>query len=193
MPATPNITLTATLVNLSGDAVGTAADPAKLRIALCGYGPILPEITGTATLDKPGPYFFYDIGTGIGGGSGVKLWGNDQLTPNGTFYEIAVLDGDDNVVQCGAYRFTGGPVTIDLSNAVQIVPPYGLPIGGLQYLVCSGAVPGTAYTAPGIVVAVAYNGNFLRPTIDYTVAGGTNITLNFATETGDTIYALCVV
>lgn len=187
--ATPNITLTATLVDLSGNAAGTVASPAKLRIALCGYGPVLPEITGTATLDRPGPYFFFDTGSGIS----TLLWGNDQLTPDGTFYEIAVLDGKDNVVQCGAFRFVGGPLTIDLSSAVQIVPPYGFPIAGLRYLVCSGAVPGTAYVAPGLVVAVAYNGVFLRPTIDYTVAGGTNITLNFTTETGDTVYALCVV
>jgi hypothetical protein len=193
VPATPNITLTAKLVDLSGVAAGTTANPAKLRIALVGYGPVIPEITGTATIDKPGPYFFFDTGAGIGGGSGVLLWGNDQITPSGTFYEIAVLDGNDNVVQCGAYQFTGGPLTIDLSNATQIVPPYGFPLSTLAYRACSGAIPGTNYLAPGNVIAAVYNGVFLRPGIDYTVTTGVNIALSFTTQIGDTVYALCVV
>jgi hypothetical protein len=116
--ATPNITLTATLDDLVGDAAGSAANPAKLRIALAGYGPALLRIVGTAMVAKPGPYFFFDIGAGIS----TLLWGNDQVTPAGTYYEIAVLDGDDNVVQCAAYSFTGGPLTIDLSNATPIGP-----------------------------------------------------------------------
>ena len=187
--ATPNITLTATLDDLVGNPAGSTANPAKLRIALCGYGPVLPHIVGTANLARPGPYSFFDTGTGIS----TKLWGNDQITPAGTLYEIAVLDGNDNVVQCGAYRFIGGPLTVDLSNAMQIVPPYGYPISGISYAACTGAVPGTAYASPGLVIAVTYNGVFLRPSVDYTVAGGTSITLNFVTQTGDMIYALCVV
>ena len=61
----------------------------------------------------------------------------------------------------------------------------------LQYLPCAGTVPGRVYTAPGPIVAVAYNGVFLRAGARYSQTGGI-ITLNFLTELGDRIYALCV-
>ncbi len=117
MPATPHITLTATLDDIEGNAAGTTANPAKLRIALCGYGPTLPVIVGTSNLAKVGPFEVYSLGAQIS----IPLWGNDQVDPINTYYEIAVLDGEDNMVQCGAYRFTGTG-TIDLSNAQQIYP-----------------------------------------------------------------------
>lgn len=125
---TPSITLTATLDTLAGGAAGSVANPAKLRIALCGYGGTLPHIVGTANVAHPGPYPFFDTGAGIN----TLLWGNDQITPAGTWYEIAVLDGNDNVVQCAAYQFTGTQV-IDLSNAapynpVPVPPPPAIPV-----------------------------------------------------------------
>lgn len=136
--ATPQITLTAKLYDLVGTAAGSVANPAKLRIALCGYASQLPVIAGTANLAKPGPYFFYDIGTGIS----ITLWGNDQITPSGTYYEIAVLDGDDDVVQCDAYEFINGPLTIDLSNATPFFPtPPEPPIGGVYVVPINGGNP----------------------------------------------------
>ena len=60
MPAaTPNITLTATLDDLTGAAAGSTANPAKLRIMLCGFNPDLPRITGTTMLARVGPFTFY--------------------------------------------------------------------------------------------------------------------------------------
>lgn len=186
--ATPNITLTATLQDFCGNAAGTAANPAKLRIALVGYGPVIPVVAATSVIAQVGPWYYYDSGTGIS----IKLWGNDVIVPSGTLYEIAVIDGDGNMVQCGAYQFTG-TATIDLSSATQIVPPYGFPLTALAYRVCSGAIPGNVYVSPGQVIAVAYNGVLQRPEIDYTLSGGTQITFNFETQTGDSVYALCVV
>jgi hypothetical protein len=61
----------------------------------------------------------------------------------------------------------------------------------LQYLPCSGAVPGSVYIAPGPVVAVSYNGELLRNNVLYSQALGI-ITLRFTTEPGDKIYALCI-
>lgn len=196
MPATPNITLTATLDDLTGAAAGSIANPAKLRITLCGFGPVLPLITGTAMIAKAGPFAVYSTGAIIS----TLLWGNDQITPDGTYYTIEVLDGQDNVVQIGAYLLTGPPATIDLSNLIQIVPPYGFPIGDLAYLPCSGAVPGTVYVAPGPVIAVAYNGMLmpinqtLPPYLSYTLASDqVTITLNFTTEPLDRVDAFCLV
>jgi len=139
---------------------------------------------------KPGPVDTYFTGAA----ADIALWGNDQITPAGTFYSIEILDGDDNVVQCGAYIFTGSGV-VDLSNAAQIVPPYGLPIGLLALRNVTGAYPGTVYDAPGRVIAVIYNGAILdpnaSPTPDYTLSiNNTRITLAFATQAGDKIWAL---
>lgn len=195
MPATPNITLTATLDDLTGAAAGSTATPSKLRITLCNFGMVLPTIVGTAMLAKVGPFAIYSTGSAIS----TLLWGNDQISPANTFYSIEILDGEDNVVQCGAYQFTGGPATIDLSNAVQLTAPYGFPIGDLVYEPCSGALPGTVYVASGPVIAPAYNGVLLPagqslPTLSYTLASDqVTITLNFTTETGDRVDALCVI
>jgi hypothetical protein len=192
-PATPNITLTATLDDLSGNQIGSLADPAKIKITLCGFGPNLPRIAGTAMLAKTGPWdTLYVAGTP----ASIKLWGNDQISPSGTFYTVEILDGDDNVVQCGAYQFIG-PLTIDLSNAVQIVPPYGFSLGSLSVKATTGAYPGTVYNAPGRVIAVIYNGTILdpnaTPTPDYTLSvNNTRVTLSFTTDAGDNVSVLCV-
>jgi hypothetical protein len=181
---TPQITLTAKLDDLAGAVAGSAANPAKLLIALCGFGLSLPRIVGTANLAKIGPYQLPDTGAGIS----VLLWGNDVISPADTFYTITVLDGEGNVVQCGAYRFTGAE-TIDLSNAIQITPA-----NALAYTPTSGAVPGAIYNAPGRIILLFENGVALTPGIDYSTAdAGTTADLNFTTEAGDVITALCAV
>jgi hypothetical protein len=192
--ATPQITLTATLVDYSGAALGSATQPAWVRIALCNYGPTLPCIPGTANIGKVSSWFV-DVPY-PGAQITVKLWGNDQITPAGTYYQISVLDTNRNVVQSGIYQFTG-MATIDLSSAPQITPPQPAGLAQLVFQACTGAVPGTNYTAPGQIVAVAYNGVLLEPglsapELSYTVTGST-IALNFSTQAGDRIYALCIV
>ena len=64
----------------------------------------LPYIANTALLAKVGPMDFYSTS---GSPLVITLFGNDQITPAGTYYTIEVLDGEDNVVQCGAYVLTG--------------------------------------------------------------------------------------
>lgn len=179
--------------------IGGAATGGFLRITLCGFGPVLPFVTpapGPMLADAGIPQM---VGPQVGSTPlQVVLFCNDFINPSGTIYEIAVLDQNKNVIQCGNYQFIGvAGQTIDLSSAVQIVGPYGFPIGGLRYMPCSGATPGTVYTAPGIPIAVSYNGIFLPyglslPTLSYTSVGNI-ITLNFSTQAGDRIYALCVV
>lgn len=133
MPLTPQITLTATLLDYSGAPIGSANAPAYLRIALCGFGQTLPSIPGTGTIAKvaswPGDIPF------TGALLTVLLWGNDVITPgpNKTYYSIAVLDANKNVVQSGAYQFSGTQ-TIDLSNAPQIYPVTPTPPGGTAVL-----------------------------------------------------------
>jgi hypothetical protein len=117
-PLTPQITLTATLQDQSGNPIPKA----MLIITLCGYGQTIPCIQGTSILAAVGPVenILKDGTTD----AGIPLWGNDVITPAGTFYSVAVADNKRNIVQCGIYEFTGSG-TIDLSNAPQIIPGPG--------------------------------------------------------------------
>jgi len=120
MPLTPQITLTATLNDFSGNQIGTAASPAYLRIALCGFGQYLPRIPGTTMVAKIAswPYDLPYQGAQIS----VPLWGNDVISPAGTYYAISILDGAKNVIQSGGYVLTGTQ-TVDLSNLSPSFPP----------------------------------------------------------------------
>lgn len=188
MPLTPQITLTATLQDVSGNAAGTTASPAVLRIALCGFGLTLPCIVGTSNIAQPGPEDFYDTGSGIS----IKLWGNDVINPLGTYYAITLLDGDGNILQTGTYQFTGTQ-TIDLSSAPQIVPSNSLVYGPCTQATTGFAISRTFF-APGVAVGVTYNGVLQRPGIDYTLSGGgKQINLTFDTFSGDNVGALCTV
>lgn len=123
MPVTPGITLTFDLVDYSGQEIGSQTQPAYVRIVLAGFGAVLPRINGTALIGKvtswPGdiPY----VGAGP---QTVMLWGNDVITPLGTYYCISILDDKRNVIQSGEYQMTGTQ-TIDLSTATQVAPSPG--------------------------------------------------------------------
>lgn len=120
MPLTPQITLTCTPQDLSGERVGSVANPSKVIISLCNWGPYLPCIPGTSNIIKTGPqtYPFDDTEDILT----ITLWGNDVISPANTFYEITLVDDRGNVVQSGLYQFNG-TLTIDLSDASQILPP----------------------------------------------------------------------
>lgn len=183
------ITLTANLESI----LNGAETGGFLRITLCGFGPVLPSTPGVMIADAGVPQ---EVGPQQGSTPlSVELYGNDVITPANTFYEVAVLDQNHNVVQAGNYQFTGSG-TFDLSTAVQLVQPLGFQPGGIQYLACTGSIPGNVYTAPGIPIAVSYNGLFMRanqapPLFSYTVSGEV-ITLNFSTQAGDRIDAICI-
>jgi len=191
--ATPGVTLTATLQTITGDAAGSTSNPAKLVIVLCNYGLTLPQIPGTSTIAKKEQTVYFDSA----GQVSTLLWGNDVITPTGdTFYAITVIDGEGNVIQAADYQFLGTQ-TIDLSNATPYNPP-PVPVGPtlpLVYGPCTPTPPqaaNTIYTAPGLIVAVAYNGTLQRPEIDYEMVGtsGLLFQLFFETYSGDTVYAL---
>ena len=70
-------------------------------------------------------------------------------------------------------------------------------LGALLVAACvqevpSGAFPGNVYTTsqvPVLMMGLYYNGAFLRPTTDYSLSGN-QITLNFETGSGDSLYAV---
>lgn len=133
---TPGVTLTATLDDLFGAQIGTAANPAKLRITLCGYGPQIPRVAGAGVIGRPGPVFIEATGSPLS----ESLWGNDQILPSGTYYTIAVLDGQGNVVQSGAYQLFNGH-TYDLSNLSPLINPgYSYPGPYIKITGAAGAI-----------------------------------------------------
>lgn len=193
MAITPGVNLTANLESILG---GTEKG-GFLRITLCGFGPVLPAVPNVGMLADAGIPMY--VGPQVGSTPIAQtLWGNDVINPSGTFYEIALLDQDKDVIQAGIYQLNNDAGTVDLSTLTQYLGPYGFSLGSLKYMPCTGAVPGTTYLAAGSVIAVSYNGIFLvknpaTGTLGYTLAGDEKtITLNFATQTGDRIDALCV-
>ena len=194
MPLTPQITLTATLQDQSGQPLPKA----QLIITLCGYGPTLPCIIGTSMLAQVGPVEY----TLLDGTADIPLWGNDVITPAGTFYSIQLVDNKKNVVQAGIYQFTGSG-TIDLSNAPQILPgPGGGITPPLQYLTSTlwqvGIGQGTnVYTLPRSVynnqlLGLYYNGTLQIPGLHYTLTNRTITLTNWSTQAGDNLFALYV-
>jgi hypothetical protein len=193
MPTTPQITLTANLETIAGGGLQAG----YIRVTLCGYGPITPAVPGAGLLADSGVPQFVGPQTAAGTPLQVQLYGNDVITPANTFYEIAVLDANKNVIQANNYQFSGSG-SFDLSSLAPIVPPYGFPIGNLVYEPCTSN-SAVQWVAPGPVMAVSYNGILLPeglsfPINSYTLAAdNVTINLNFATEPpGDRIDAFCV-
>lgn len=108
--STPNITLTATLQDVSG-ATDTGA---AVIITLCNFKNLLPRIAGTSMVAAITKKVVV-----TGGAVSLQLWGNDQITPSGTYYAVSVVDDKNNVVQSGIYEFTGSG-TFDLSTATPL-------------------------------------------------------------------------
>jgi hypothetical protein len=138
MPLTPEITLTITLLDLQGDEIGSESSPAFVEIALYGYGATLPRVAGTAMLGKVGPLTqrIPYLGTPLT----VLLWGNDVITPAGTGYVISILDDEGDVLQSGAYVFTG-TVTADLSTLAQTFPSATASVMGAEVTLQATATP----------------------------------------------------
>lgn len=111
MPATPQITLAGILLDIFG-----APNAGFMTVTLVGFGSAAPRIVGTAMLAPSAPV---DVQAGNDGSYNFELWGNDQITPAGSYYTIKITDSDGNVVQLNAYQFTGTH-NFDLST----VPPF---------------------------------------------------------------------
>jgi hypothetical protein len=189
MAVLPGITLTATLQDFTGANVPLGA----INIFLCNFGQNLPRIATTSVLAQVRVRSI--LQTGIT--TGIALYGNDQITPQNTYYAISVEDNKKNIVQSGIYQFFGIQ-TIDLSNAPQlgVQPLPGLPNYAVEQP--AGNYPGNTYilSKPSFfpfLISLYYNGNWLRPGVDYTFNQQTRqIHLNFVTQDGDNIYALYI-
>lgn len=135
----PQITLIASLQDITGSADSNPNGNSRLRVTLCGFGGLLPRIVGTSMLAKVA-YISIQTGAQVS----IPIWGNDAITPAGTFYCIEIIDSKGVRVQANNYQLTGSG-TQDLSNLSPYLPPppvsaplipiYSNPIGGaLQFI-----------------------------------------------------------
>jgi hypothetical protein len=187
MALTPQITLTATLLDLSGSQAGSTSNPAILRVALAGFGLTLPCVPGTANLALIGPEDYPDNGSGQ---ITVELWGNDVINPSTTYYAITLLDGNGNIVQTGAYKFTGTQ-TIDLSNAPQIYPtppisPTLTPVYTDPPGAATQSIDGSIIIDGNLTVTGSFNFGF--SVVDLTIGGGGSVVVNL--QAGSIFYLL---
>lgn len=136
---TPQITLQINLLDYKGVQLGTATKPAYVRIALCNFGQFLPRVptSGMMTRISTAPNDIPYIGAQIS----VALFGNDVILPSNTYYSISLLDDNKNVVQSGAYQFTG-TATLDLSTLTPItITPGPPPIPSLYIVIPYSLTP----------------------------------------------------
>jgi len=136
MPLTPQINLTITLDDLSGNQIGSSNIPAFVRVALCNYGTFLPRVAGTTMIARVGPYDIPYPGAPLA----LALWGNDVITPAGTYYTISILDAQKNVLQTAAYVFNG-TISADLSTISPTFPAYSPTIIGDEVFIPFSATP----------------------------------------------------
>ena len=176
MPLTPQITIAGNLADLFG-----AAQAGSFVVQLCGYGSQIPRVSGTAMIAQTAPLAFTANFGGTPGTYNFMLWGNDVITPAGTFYTIKVVDVNGNTVQINAYQFTGTE-TVDLSSAAPFNPP-PVPTSGTYFaddIVPSGTMDGvnlvfTLPQAPNPAASLNLfkNGTRLTEGIGYTLNGVT--------------------
>lgn len=138
--AVPNITLAGNMLDLFG-----VAHAGSLTVQLAGYGAQDPRVPGTALIGLTSPE---EIDC-LGGAYSFDLWGNDQITPAGTYYTVVVKDAAGNLIQILTFQFAGIH-TYDLSNLAQYIPvpnppaPSSAvvtnPAGGLTQTIAGGLV-----------------------------------------------------
>lgn len=180
MPLTPQITIAGNLADLFG-----AAQAGSFVVQLCGFGSQIPRVSGTAMIAQTAPLAFSASFGGTPGTYNFNLWGNDVITPSGTFYTIKVVDVNGNTVQINAYQFTGTE-SIDLSSAAPFNPP-PVPTFGTYFaddIVPIGTIDGTnaVFTLPQAPSPPASLNLFLNTG---RLAAGIGYTLNGATITYD--------
>jgi hypothetical protein len=105
-----NITLTGTFESIAGASTG------YVSITLVNFGTAVPVVAGIGVISLG------VIATTLGASFSQALFGNDQISPAGTYYQINVYSAAGSLISSGAYQFTGTQ-TIDLSAATPYITP----------------------------------------------------------------------
>lgn len=152
------IQLTGTLQSIAGG----AAEIGQVLLQLHGYGSQTPRVSGTALLARTSAV---DVPIDpLAGSFAVLVYGNDAITPPGTYYTLKTLDDNGDVAQIMAYTVTGGGV-LDISAAVpfdptNIPPPY-IPAITNQIVTLAFTLEPVFNGAAGLTFEFALAGNVL--------------------------------
>jgi hypothetical protein len=117
--SSPAVTLSGTITDVSGN-----PQAGSVRITLCNYGSAMPKVAGTAVF---APLLITATANSSGQWS-ATFYGNDQITPPGTEYNVAVCAATGaGPVSSANYVINSG--TYDLSNlspvvSVSVLPPF---------------------------------------------------------------------
>lgn len=107
--------LTGKLVNINGD---NTAEEGSIVVSLCGYGSQVPIIAGSAII---GRLTTIEIDADANGEVEAELWGNNLISPAGTYYTVTVKDSNGDIMQVNAYVLTEGQ-NYDLGSMVPFDP-----------------------------------------------------------------------
>lgn len=88
-----------------------------ISVQLCGYGSQVPRVNGVAMLSQVEALNFSPNPSGI---ITITLFGNDEISPAGTYYTFTFMNDNGDVVQVNAYRFLSSTPTYDLT----LIDPY---------------------------------------------------------------------
>jgi hypothetical protein len=176
------VTLTGKLVNIIG---ADAAEEGSIVISLCGYGSQVPIVPGSGII---GRLTTLEVDADASGDVTAELWGNDKISPAGTYYTVTVKDSNGDIMQVNAYVFQDGQ-SYDLGEAPPFdpnqPPPWLRPIIVNQLLLIAFSqtpnFPGDQYTAWGIQLT----GDVTSSTTSNTVAGNLYTFIISQDATGD--------
>ena len=167
-PASPNVTLTATLQSIAGAITSNSA----LKITLVGYGSTQPTIMGSAVLLPVTQNFKFTTST-----LNIPIYGNDVISPSGTTYLVQYIDPNGNVVSANEYSLVGTG-SLDLS----VVQPYnatgGNPPQGIIYTLFARGLAGTVTvgtvteSAAGTPPTIINTGTEVDAVLNFTLPAG---------------------
>ena len=143
-----------------------------ISVQLCGYGSQVPRVNGVAMLSQVEALNFSPNPSGI---ITITLFGNDEISPAGTYYTFTFMNDNGDVVQVNAYRFLSSTPTYDLTlidpyDPNQPPPPLPPLITNLLLVVPWSATPefpGDVYTSYRIML----DGDITSSTAPGTVSG----------------------
>lgn len=192
MPATPGFTLTGKLQNV----IGANVLGARVRVTLCNFGLADPCVPGTSVMAEIEKVLAPDNTGAIS----QLFWGNDQLSPSGTFYLAEIIDSKQNIVWAQNFQFFGGGG--DLSTLVPFDPAPPLPSGSRVVEVVSVAGIAVFDAALGSIISTLFhivlhenitfpNASFLNlvPGVPYQVVIEQNATGNWDFQWPDNVGA----
>lgn len=98
MSLTPQVTITWNSLTLSG-----VSDPvSQITFELANFGNSLPCVPGTGVISPT-----IITATAVSGEGSVELWGNDVISPSGTYYVVTFISSSGNFIAKLPYQFVG--------------------------------------------------------------------------------------